>query len=62
MFGMACLPFAAVMTLAELRPELQKVFPRVLFEAFNLNDQPNLAPYLFRHLAILIILARASYQ
>jgi hypothetical protein len=48
--------FAAVMTLSGLIPELQTLFPRVLFEAFNPNDKTNLAPYRFLHLAIVIIL------
>ena len=43
------------MTLAGHLPELQGIFPRVLFEAFNPNDKTNLAPYRFLHLAILII-------
>ena len=43
------------MTLAAHLPELQAIFPRVLFEAFNPNDKTNLAPYRFLHLAILII-------
>ena len=57
MIGLAYLLFAAVMTLAAQIPELQKLLPRVLFEAFNPNDKTNLAPYRFLHLAILIILA-----
>jgi hypothetical protein len=56
MFGMAYLLFAAVMTLSGLIPELQTLFPRALFEAFNPNDKTNLAPYRFLHLAIVIIL------
>ena len=47
--------FAAAMTLAGLLPELQGLFPRVVFEFFNPNDKTNLAPYRFLHLAILII-------
>lgn len=54
--GLAYLLFAAVITLAAQMPELQRLFPRVLFEAFNPNDKTNLAPYRFLHLAILIIL------
>jgi hypothetical protein len=54
--GLAYLLFAAVMTLSGLIPELQTLFPRVLFEAFNPNDKTNLAPYRFLHLAIVIIL------
>jgi len=55
-FGLAYLLFAAVMTLSGLIPDLQNLFPRVLFEAFNPNDKTNLAPYRFLHLAIVIIL------
>ncbi len=55
-FGVAYLLFAAVMTLAAELPELQRLFPRALFGAFNPNDKTNLAPYRFLHLAILIIL------
>jgi hypothetical protein len=44
------------MTLSGLIPELQTLFPRALFEAFNPNDKTNLAPYRFLHLAIVIIL------
>jgi hypothetical protein len=54
--GLAFLLFAAVMTLSGLIPELQKLLPGVLFEAFNPNDKTNLAPYRFLHLAILITL------
>ena len=54
--GLAYLLFAAVMTLSGLIPELQKLFPRALFEAFNPNDKTNLAPYRFFHLTIVIVL------
>jgi hypothetical protein len=54
--GLAYLLFAAVMTLAAQIPELQRLLPRALFEAFNPNDKTNLAPYRFLHLAIVIIL------
>ncbi len=54
--GLAYLVFAAVLTLAGLLPELQKLLPPPLFEAFNPNDKTNLAPYRFLHLAIVIIL------
>ena len=54
--GLAYLLFAAVMTLSGLIPELQTLFPRVLFEVFNPNDKTNLAPYRFLHLTIVIIL------
>jgi hypothetical protein len=43
------------MTLSTFVPELQRLFPRVLFEAFNPNDKTNLALYRFLHLAILVI-------
>ena len=55
-FGLAYLLFAAVMTMAAQLPELQRLFPRALFEVFNPNDKTNLAPYRFLHLAVLIIL------
>ncbi|WFU19741.1 OpgC domain-containing protein [Bradyrhizobium sp. CB3481] len=54
--GVAYLVFAAVMTLAGLIPDLQKLFPPALFETFNPNDKTNLAPYRFLHLAIVIVL------
>jgi hypothetical protein len=54
--GGTYLLFAVVMTLAAHLPELQKLFPRVLFEAFNPNDKTNLAPYRLLHLMLLIIL------
>jgi hypothetical protein len=54
--GLAYLCFAAVMTMAAQIPELQELFPRVLFQTFNPNDKTNLAPYRFVHLAVLIIL------
>lgn len=54
--GPAYLVFAAVLTLAGLLPEFQKLLPPALFEAFNPNDKTNLAPYRFLHLAIVIML------
>ncbi len=54
-FAVVYLLFAAVMTLAARLPELDAIFPRILFEAFNPNDKTNLAPYRFLHLAVLII-------
>ena len=54
--GLAYLLFAAVMTLAGLLPEVERLLPRALFEAFNPNDKTNLAPYRFLHLAIVVIL------
>jgi hypothetical protein len=55
-FGLAYLFFATAVTMAAQIPELQRLFPRVLFEAFNPNDKTNLAPYRFLHLAVLIVL------
>src|SRR5262245_11830944 len=55
-FAVAYLLFAVVMTLAGLLPELEKLLPTALFQAFNPNDKTNLAPYRFLHLAIVIIL------
>jgi hypothetical protein len=55
-FSLAYLLFAAVMTLAGLLPEIQKLLPPALFEAFNPNDKTNLAPYRFLHLGIVILL------
>jgi hypothetical protein len=54
--GLAYLLFAGAMTLAGLIPELQKLLPPILYEAFNPNDKTNLAPYRFLHLAILVVL------
>jgi hypothetical protein len=48
--------FALVMTLSAQIAELQRVFPTVLFEAFNPNDKTNLAPYRVVHLASLVLL------
>lgn len=56
LLGLIYLAFAASMTLAGYFPELQSVFPPVLFEAFIPNDKTNLAPYRFLHLAVLIII------
>ncbi|MEH2571781.1 hypothetical protein V1272_001116 [Bradyrhizobium sp. AZCC 1708] len=55
-FALTYLLFATVMTLAGQIPELQQLFPRVLFEAFNPKDKTNVAPYRFLHQATLIIL------
>ena len=54
--GLAYLLFAGVMTLSGLIPELEKAFPRALFEAFTPNDKTNLAPYRILHLAIVVVL------
>jgi hypothetical protein len=56
-FGAIYLVFALAMTLSAHLPELEKMLPRALFEAFNPNDKTNLAPYRFLHLAVLITLA-----
>jgi hypothetical protein len=56
-FGIAYLGFALVMTLAGRFPELGRMFPTWLFDAFNPNDRTNLAPYRFLHF---IVLARAG--
>lgn len=53
--GTIYLLFAAAMTLSAFLPELERLFPRVLFEAFNPNDKTNLGLYRFLHLAILVI-------
>jgi hypothetical protein len=47
--GIAYLGFALVMTLAGRFPELGRMFPTWLFDAFNPNDRTNLAPYRFLH-------------
>jgi hypothetical protein len=57
LFGTIYLVFALVMTLSAHLPELERMLPRDLFEAFNPNDKTNLAPYRFLHLAVLITLA-----
>jgi len=48
--------FALLLTLSERIPELQKVFPAVVMEAFVPNDKTNLAPYRVLHLASLTLL------
>ena len=48
--------FALVVTLSAQIAGLQRVFPTVLFEAFNPNDKTNLAPYRVVHLASLVLL------
>jgi hypothetical protein len=57
LFGTIYLVFALVMTLSAHSPELERMLPRDLFEAFNPNDKTNLAPYRLVHLAVLITLA-----
>ena len=56
LLGVAYLLFAAVMTLAGLVPEFERLLPRALFEAFNPNDKTNLAPYRFLHFVAIVIL------
>lgn len=48
--------FALLLTLSERIPELQKLFPAVVVEAFVPNDKTNLAPYRVLHLASLTLL------
>ncbi|MGY3617060.1 OpgC domain-containing protein [Bradyrhizobium sp. USDA 10063] len=57
LLGAIYLAFALVLTLSAHLPELERMLPRALFEAFNPNDKTNLAPYRFLHLAVLITLA-----
>jgi hypothetical protein len=47
---------ALSLTLSERIPELQKLFPAALVEAFVPNDKTNLAPYRVLHLASLTLL------
>jgi hypothetical protein len=54
--GIGYLVFAAAMTLSVQFPELERLFPRPLFEAFNPNDKTNLAFYRVLHLAVLSLL------
>jgi hypothetical protein len=51
--GIAYLVFALVMTMAGRFPELGKMFPEWLFDAFNPNDRTNLAPYRVLHFIVL---------
>jgi hypothetical protein len=51
--GIAYLVFALVMTLAGRFPELERIFPAWLFDAFNPNDRSTLAPYRFLHFIVL---------
>ena len=48
--------FAFLLTLSERIPELQKLFPAAMVEAFIPNDKTNLAPYRVLHLASLTLL------
>lgn len=48
--------FALPLTLSERIPELQKLFPGMVLEAFVPNDKTNLAPYRVLHLASLTLL------
>jgi hypothetical protein len=54
--GVIYLFFALAMTLSAQFPQLQGIFPRRLFEAFNPNDKTNLALYRVVHLLILALL------
>jgi hypothetical protein len=51
--GIAYLVFALVMTMAGRFPELGKMFPEWLLDAFNPNDKTNLAPYRVLHFVVL---------
>jgi hypothetical protein len=52
-FGIAYLVFAFAVTMAGDFPEFGKLFPQWLFNAFNPNDRPNLAPYRILHFIVL---------
>jgi hypothetical protein len=51
--GIVYLVFALVMTMAGHFPQLGKMFPGWLFDAFNPNDKTNLAPYRILHFVVL---------
>jgi hypothetical protein len=50
--GIAYLAFALVMTMAGRYPELARMLPAWLFDAFNPNDKVNLAPYRALHFIV----------
>src|ERR1700676_2251559 len=50
--GIAYLAFALVMTMAGRYPELGRMLPPWLFDAFNPNDKINLAPYRALHIIV----------
>lgn len=54
--SIAFLIFALVMTLSAQFPELQRMFPTDMFDAFTPNDKTNLAAYRVLHLASLVLL------
>jgi hypothetical protein len=53
--GIAYLIFALAMTVAGHFPELGKMLPTWLFDAFNPNDRTNLAPYRVLHFIVLAL-------
>jgi hypothetical protein len=54
--GIAYLVFALVMTMAGRFPEFGRMFPGWLFDAFNPNDEVNLAPYRVLHFMVVAFL------
>jgi hypothetical protein len=54
--GIAYLAFALVMTMAGRFPEFGRILPGWLFDAFNPNDEVNLAPYRVLHFMVVAFL------
>jgi hypothetical protein len=54
--GIAYLVFALVMTMAGRFPEFGRMLPGWLFDAFNPNDEVNLAPYRVLHFMVVAFL------
>jgi hypothetical protein len=54
--GIAYLAFALVMTMAGRFPEFGRMLPGWLFDAFNPNDEVNLAPYRVLHFMVVAFL------
>jgi hypothetical protein len=54
--GVAYLVFGFAMTMAGRFPELEKMLPNWLFDAFNPNDKANLAPYRLLHFILLVFI------
>jgi hypothetical protein len=52
-FGIGYMLFALVMTMAGRSPEIGRMMPVWLFDAFNPNDKTNLAPYRLVHFIVL---------
>jgi hypothetical protein len=59
-FGIAYLAFALVMTMAGRFPEFGRMLPTWLFDAFNPNDETNLAPYRLLHFIALAFIVTRS--